>query len=66
MYSRKAKENKKMKTYTEEEIKKWFDVMMKKYPNSAFNDQLQSVKDEMFPPKFYDDINSLEKVVHNG
>lgn len=55
-----------MKTYTEEEIKKWFDVMMKKYPNSAFNNHLQSVKDEMFPPRFYDDRNSLEKVVHNG
>ena len=55
-----------MKTYTEEEIKKWFDVMMKKYPNGAFYYYLLCVKYEMFPSKIYDDRDSLEKVVHNG
>lgn len=37
-------------TYTEEEIKKWFDVMMAKYPNSNTFQHLESVKFMMFNP----------------
>lgn len=38
------------KTYTEQEIKDWFNSMMKKYPNCPMGQHLRQVYDEMFDP----------------
>lgn len=38
------------KTYTEQEIKDWFEYMMNKYQNCPANDHLRSVRDSMFDP----------------
>lgn len=36
------------KNYTEKELKEWFEMMIKKYPNSVMEQHLISVRDEMF------------------
>lgn len=41
------------RTYTEKEIKDWFDSMMKEYQNCAFNNSLQAVYDHMFDPLWH-------------
>ena len=61
----KGKEIKKMKTYTENEIKEWFSEMKKKYPNSGILEHLKAVEFMMFD-KTYDDINCLEKIKDKG
>ncbi len=38
------------RTYTEKDIKDWFESMMKEYKNCTFHDALQSVYDHMFDP----------------
>lgn len=48
-----------MKTYTEEEIKKWFDLMKNKYPHSVTLEHLNAIERMMFDRTFMD--NSLEK-----
>ena len=35
-------------TYTKEDIERWFDWMIKKYPNCNFNNSLISVRNAMF------------------
>ena len=37
-----------MVTYTKEDIEKWFDWMVKKYPNCNFQQSLIAVRDAMF------------------
>lgn len=51
-----------MMTYTEEEIKEWFEVMMAKYPNSNTFRHLESVKFMMFDETWGD--RDLLKNVH--
>ncbi len=53
-----------MKTYTEREIKKWFEIMKKEYPNSRMLDSLESVEMLMFD-KFCE-YDNLEKVLKEG
>lgn len=50
-----------MRTYTEEEIKKWFETMKHKYPNSNTFDHLTSVEYMMFNETF-GDSNCLKKI----
>lgn len=50
-----------MRTYTEEEIKKWFETMKRKYPNSNTFDHLTSVEHMMFNETF-GDSNCLKKI----
>lgn len=38
------------KTYTEQEIKDWFENMMKEYQNCPMNQHLRQVYDDMFDP----------------
>lgn len=38
------------RTYTEQEIKDWFEYMMDKYQNCPTHNHLQSVYDSMFDP----------------
>lgn len=45
-------------TYTEEEIKAWFETMKKRYPNSATYNQLVSIEHIMFNSVF--EKNRLE------
>ena len=50
-----------MKTYTENEIKEWFNIMKEKYPNSMAFQHLRSVEYMMFN-KTFDDRDCLEKI----
>ncbi len=50
-------------TYTEEEIKKWFEIMMAKYPNSNILQDLENVKSMMFD-KTLGDKNLLKNVIN--
>lgn len=50
-----------MKTYTEEEIKKWFETMKRKYPNSNIFNHLICVEHMMFNETF-GDSNCLKKI----
>ena len=45
--------------YTEEELKKWFDIMMKRYRNSGAYNDLNYVYFEMFEDK----LDNLKKVL---
>lgn len=54
-----------MKTYTENEIKEWFDKMKKKYPNSGLFQHLEAVEYIMFN-KTFDDRDCLEKIKEMG
>lgn len=56
-----------MRTYTEEDIKKYFDTMIKKYPNSKTKEHFEMVKFIMFPPnpKSWGEEESLEKMLDN-
>ena len=45
--------------YTEEELKKWFDIMIKKYRNSGAYWELTFVYNEMFE----DELDNLKKVL---
>ena len=49
-----------MKTYTEEEIKKWFEEMKKRYPNSNMFQHLESIEFMMFN-KSYDSLEKTTK-----
>lgn len=49
-----------MKTYTENEIKEWFNEMKKKYPDSGTLNHLEAVEFMMFD-KFFD-TDCLEKI----
>ena len=50
-----------MTTYTEAEIKEWFETMKNKYPNSKILDHLEAVEFMMFN-KDYDSANCLENI----
>ena len=50
-----------MKTYTENEIKEWFNEKKKKYPNSGILKHLEAVEFMMFNTAF-DDKDCLEKI----
>ena len=54
-----------MKTYTENEIKEWFNEMKKKYPNSGAFEQLKAVEYRMFN-KTFGDADCLEKIKERG
>lgn len=54
-----------MKTYTEQQIKDWFDAMIKKYPNSNFEQYLISVKNHMFSNDDLTRRNNLENFLKN-
>lgn len=49
-----------MKTYTEEEIKKWFEVMKNKYPNSKMFEHLTSVEFMMFNKEGRDRLEKIK------
>lgn len=48
-------------TYTEQEIKTWFETMKKKYPYSLMEEHLSMVQMEMFDP--FCEENNLKKVL---
>lgn len=48
-------------TYTENEIKEWFELMIKEYPNSALAVTLTSIEFMMFNEKYSND--TLKKVL---
>lgn len=50
-----------METYTENEIKEWFNRMKKKYPNSITFQHLEAVEFMMFN-KVFGTTNCLEKI----
>lgn len=50
-----------MKTYTENEIKEWFNEKKRKYPNSSMLKHLEAVEYMMFN-KIFDDEDCLEKI----
>ena len=54
-----------MQTYTENEIKEWFNEMKKKYPNSNTLEHLKAVEFMMFD-KTFGDRNCLEKIKDKG
>ena len=54
-----------MRTYTEEEIKKWFEAMKQKYPNSNAFDHLVFVERLMFNEAL-GDSDCLKKVKKEG
>ncbi len=54
-----------MKTYTENEIKKWFSIMKKEYPNSNTFQHLEAVEYMMFN-KTFGDKDCLEKIKENA
>lgn len=54
-----------MKTYTENEIKKWFNEMKKKYSNSGTLKHLEAVEYIMFDKSFNTE-NCLEKIKNKG
>ena len=47
-----------MKTYTEQEIKKYFEYLKKTYPNCSFNEAVQHVEHTMFGK---DGIHTIDK-----
>lgn len=53
-----------MKTYTENELKKWFEVMKKRYPNSPTQCHLEQVElmmfDKTFPFIAKDNLDTLK------
>lgn len=51
------------KTYTEQEIKDWFEYMMNKYQNCPAHDHFRHVRDEMFDPFWK--RNNLKTFVEN-
>lgn len=54
-----------IKTFSEKEIKQWFDKMKKKYPNSDILQHLEAVEYMMFN-KVFDDSDCLEKIKERG
>ena len=48
-------------TYTEQEIKTWFEIMKKKYPHSPMEEHLSLVQMEMFDP--FCEENNIKKVL---
>ena len=48
------------RTYTESELKQWFEFMLEKYQNCNFNFSLIHVKDAMFNS---DELYNLQKVL---
>lgn len=54
-----------METYTENEIKEWFNKMKKKYPNSNTFQHLEAVEFMMFN-KAFDTTDYLEKIKKEG
>jgi len=46
-------------TYTEEELKKWFEIMIERYRNSGAYYELNYVYDSMFE----DELDNLKKVL---
>ena len=52
-------------TYTEEEIKEWFNEMKKKYPNSDLFKCLKTIEYMMFNEVF-DDRDCLKKIKERG
>lgn len=54
-----------MKTYTENEIRAWFEEMKNKYPNSNTQKYLEAVEFMMFN-KTFSDRDYLEKIKEKG
>lgn len=50
------------KTYTEQEIKEWFAIMLKKYEYSPARFHLEHVRSLMFDDTF--PSNNLNKIIH--
>ena len=48
------------RTYTESELKQWFEFMLEKYRNCTFNFSLISVRDAMLNS---DELYNLKKVL---
>lgn len=48
------------RTYTESELKQWFEFMLEKYQNCTFNFSLISVRDVMLNS---DELYNLKKVL---
>lgn len=51
-------------TYTEQELKNWFEEMKKKYPNSMAEEHFRFVEMHMFDP--WNEENNLKKVQKKG
>ena len=50
------------RTYTENELKQWFELTLKAFPNSNFYQQLLNVRDTMFnDERKYSLKNTLDK-----
>ena len=50
------------RTYTENELKQWFELTLKAFPNSNFYQQLLNVRDTMFDDeRQYSLKNTLDK-----
>lgn len=49
-----------MKTYTEEEIKAYFDYMIKKYQNAPAGESMELMKIRMFDTTY--SVDTLEKI----
>lgn len=52
-------------TYTEKEIKEWFETMKDKYPNSKTAEYLESVKFMMFDKYSHDTLKNFKKELTN-
>lgn len=51
----------KIMTYTEKELKEWFETMKDKYPNSKTAEYLESVKFMMFDKYSHDTLENFKK-----
>lgn len=49
------------KNYTEKELKDWFEMMIKKYPNSVLEQHLTSVRECMLGKWSNDALNEVYK-----
>lgn len=49
-----------MKTYTEQEIKEYFEYLKKTYQNCRFNEAVQQIENTMF-----DGIHTIDKFLKN-
>ena len=51
-------------TYTEQELKKWFEEMKKKYPHSMAEEHFNFVEMNMFSQ--FDEENNLKNVLYKA
>lgn len=57
-----------MKTYTEEEIKAYFDYLVKKYDGSPFAERAEMMKSRMFDTTYWksDTLEEVTKKLKNN